>query len=463
MRVTPFGAAGLVTGSCLLVEAAGTKLLVDCGLFQGGEREEAMNRAPLGFEAREIDAVVLTHAHLDHVGRLPLLQRAGFRGPIYATSATKHLARLILLDCAHLMAEEVHAERRRARRTGRTAHPALYDADDVFDTVELFRVVDTDRGPFEVAKGVEIDFHRAGHVLGSVFVEVVERVGGREARAIFSGDLGNAGREVMPDPLPPPRADAVFVESTYGDRDHKGVAESHREFEAAVVETLGRGGNVIIPSFALERAQDLLYELHELDRVGRLPRCNVFLDSPLAISITEVFRRHASELDGDLARLLRAGEDPFSIRGLVESRSTDQSRAINTKDGGSVIIAGSGMASGGRITHHLRHNLWRPECTVIFTGYQAEGTLGRRLINREPHVRIFGEEVAVRAQVCTIGGFSAHAGQKQLVEWVGHARPELVVTYHGEPGAQDALATRLALALRGTKVVPAEFGRTVEI
>lgn len=461
MRVTPFGAAGMVTGSCLLVEAGHARLLIDCGLFQGGAEEAEMNRRPLGFDAREIDAVVLTHAHLDHVGRLPILVRQGFRGPIYATDATKHLARLILLDSAHLMAEEAADDRRRARRAGRTAAPALYDADDVFDTMERFRVVETDRGSFEATKGVEVDFHRAGHVLGSVFVTVRDRATGKSMLA--SGDLGNAGREVMPDPDPAVAADVIFVESTYGDRDHKSMAQTRDEFTAAIVETLQRGGNVLIPAFALERAQDILYEIHELDRRGVLPRCNVFLDSPLAISITEVFRRHAEELDGDLARLLRAGEDPFKIRGLVESRTPDQSKAINQKGGGSIIIAGSGMASGGRIIHHLRHNLWHPDATVIFTGFQSQGTLGRRLVNGEPSVRIFGEEIAVRARVYTIGGFSAHAGRSQLVDWVLSAGPRRVVTYHGEPEAQDALATAIERASKDTRVTAAEFGKPIEV
>lgn len=461
MRVTPFGAAGMVTGSCLLVETPHARLLVDCGLFQGGADEAEMNRRPLPFDPRDIDAVVVTHAHLDHVGRLPLLIRGGYRGPIFATNATKHLARLILLDSAHLMAEEAAGDRRRARRAGRIAPDALYDADDVFDTMEHFRVVETDRGSFEAARGVDVDFHRAGHVLGSVFVTIRDREAGTSILA--SGDLGNAGREVMPDPDPAVAADVLFVESTYGDRDHKSMAETRAEFTAAIVDTLKRGGNVLIPAFALERAQDILYELHELDRRDILPRCNVFLDSPLAISITEVFRRHAEELDGDLARLLRGGEDPFKIRGLVESRTPDQSRAINQKGGGSIIIAGSGMANGGRIIHHLRHNLWHPDAAVIFTGFQSRGTLGRRLIDREPSVRIFGEEIAVRARVYTIGGFSAHAGRSQLLDWVLRASPRRVVTYHGEPEAQDALATALERASRDTHVTAAAFGKPIEV
>jgi metallo-beta-lactamase family protein len=463
VQITPFGAAGMVTGSCFLVEAGGGRFLVDCGLFQGSDEDEALNREPWPFVPADLDAVVLTHAHLDHSGRLPLLYRGGFRGHVFATAATKHLARLMLLDSAHLMAEQASYERRRARRSGREAVPPLYDVDDVMDTIELFRVVDTDRGSFEVNPGVRVDFHRAGHVLGSVFVEIVERAPGGERKAIVSGDLGNAGREVMPDPDPPPPTDVLFVESTYGDRDHRSMEATRAEFAEAVVSTLEGGGNVLIPAFALERAQDILFELGALDRAGQLPRCNVFLDSPLAISITEVFRRHHEELEGDLSRMLRAGQDPFGIRGLVESRTPDQSRAINAKDRGSIIIAGSGMATGGRIIHHLKHNLWRGECSVIFTGFQANGTLGRRLVNREPFVRIYGEEVAVRAQVFTINGFSAHAGQSQLVEWAGRARAREVVTYHGEPEAQDALASAVRASGAAEKIARARFGAAVAV
>ena len=450
MRITFHGAARGVTGSCHLIECAGKRLLVDCGLFQGGRELAEDNAEPFGFDAASIDFVLLTHAHLDHCGRLPLLARRGFRGEIVTTSASRELARLVMLDSARLQEEDAERNRRRRarRRGGNDGDEPLYTVLDAMNVLEFFGRSARYDVPLDIAPGIRATFFDAGHILGSasIFLELTEA--GRTVRLTMSGDIGNSGRPLLDPPKPPPASDVVVMESTYGDRDHRPFAPSIEEFYAAVEDTFRRGGNVVIPTFALERAQELLFCLHDaVVMTGRLQRSiQVFLDSPMAISATEIFRHQRECLSDAVAAMFR-DHDPFSVPGLHFTRETAESMRINTISGGAVIMAGSGMATGGRIRHHLKHNLWRADAGIVFVGFAAEGTLARAIINGAGTVRIFGEEIPVKARIYTIGGFSAHAGQAELVAW--HRRSEARRTYlvHGEESAMAALRPLLGGAV----------------
>ena len=443
------GAAGEVTGSCFLLTACGKRLLIDCGMFQGADEERAENRGDFGFAPAEIDVVLLTHAHLDHCGRLPLLVKGGFRGEIVATSATRDLARLVLLDAAGLHQERAQRVTRHRQRAGAPPVTPLYGELDVFDTMDRFGRTLSYGQPLPLCDGVMVTLRDAGHILGSasVYLEIEEESGGQveRRRVLFSGDLGMGSSPLLPAPDPAPPSDVVVMESTYGDRSHKPIEPSIAELREAIADTLTRGGNVVIPTFALERAQEILFYLRDMVERGELPKSlNVFLDSPMAISATELFRRHAEALNGELRAMLEAGHDPFALPGLHVTRDRAASMAINQIRTGAVILAGSGMATGGRVLHHLRHQLWRPESSVIFVGYAASGTLAREIIDGQKTVRIFGEEVHVAARVYTIGGFSAHADQQGLLGWYQTAgSPARTFLVHGEDGARDALASLL--------------------
>jgi metallo-beta-lactamase family protein len=447
MRLSFHGAARDVTGSCHLLDVGGMKVLVDCGLFQGGREASALNRAEFGFDPAEIDVLLLTHAHLDHCGRIPLLVRRGFRGEIIATPATRDLARLVLLDAAHIQDEDAQRAARRARRRGEAPRPPLYEIEDVLEAFDRFgRRAELGR-PLELGGGVRATFLEAGHILGSAFLLVEAEHRGRARRLVFSGDIGGPGGPILPDPDPAPACDHLIVETTYGDRPHRGRAESVAEMEAAIRAALARGGNVIIPTFAMERAQEILFHLREGEAAGRLPRgLPVFLDSPMAISATEIFRKHAGHLRPDVAEALGRGEAPFSPSRLHLTRLARDSMGLNRIDGGAVILAGAGMCVGGRVVHHLRHNLWRREAAVIFTGFAARGTPARRIIDGAGEIRIFGEPVKVNAQVHTINGFSAHAGRDELRAWMaGAGAPRMTWLVHGDPeGGMKAMAETLA-------------------
>lgn len=445
INYTCHGAAREVTGSCHLVECAGHRVLVDCGLFQGSRDTELANGEPFGFEPASIDALLLTHAHLDHCGRIPLLVRRGFRGPILATSATRELARLVLLDAASLQAEDA-ARARRSGRNGERTVP-LYDLDDALRALDFFAPSIGYDEAVDVAPGIVARFRDAGHILGSASILLELQDGPLRRSVLFSGDLGNPGRPLLRDPTPAPAADCVVMECTYGDRPHRSLPDSVEELFRAIRETVQRRGNVIIPTFALERAQEVLFYLHRGLREGAIPsHVRVFLDSPMAISATEIFRRHPECFDQAFLQELHRG-DPFDMEALHFTRSSIESMAINNVDGGAVILAGSGMCNGGRVRHHLKHNLWRERCSVVFVGYAAAGTLARRIIDGAPSVRVFNEDIPVRAQVWTINGFSAHADRPSLLAWLGDPPRREVLLVHGEyergmrPFA-DALAAR---------------------
>jgi len=442
------GADRGVTGSCHGLEAGGLRLLVDCGLYQGRRELVDENSGPFGFDPGQIGFLVLTHAHLDHCGRIPLLVKRGFRGEIIATAATRELARLILLDAAHLQEEDARRTERKARRRGTAPIEPLYTVADAMWSFDRFgRTVAYDER-VALNDAVAITLIDSGHILGSASLVVDVGQGPRRLRTVFSGDVGGRGHPIVRDPTAPPEADYVVMETTYGDRLHRSLAESVEELWQAVRETLRRGGNVIIPTFALERSQEILYFLREGVERERLPRSMpVFVDSPMAISATEIMLRHPDCFDEEARRTFDRG-DPFAPPGLRFSRETADSMALNKIIGGAVILAGSGMCTGGRVRHHLRHNLWRETSSVIFVGYAAEGTLAREIIDGAESVDILGEPVRVRASIHTINGFSAHGDRDELLAWhASTGRPRTTFLVHGDPehgmkGMAEALAQR---------------------
>ncbi|MEJ2532981.1 MAG: MBL fold metallo-hydrolase [Halioglobus sp.] len=456
MKISFHGADRGVTGSCHLVECGGRRILVDCGLFQGGRELREENAEDFGFDPATIDFLLLTHAHLDHCGRIPLLSKRGFKGEIITTAASRELARLVMLDSAHLQEEEArYQSRKRARRgKSRDAEP-LYSVLDALNSTEHFGRTAQYAEPLELAPGLRATFLDAGHILGSASIVLELEEQGRRRSILFSGDLGNAGRPLLRNPVTPDRVDIVVMETTYGDRVHKELEPSVDELYEAIAATVDRGGNIVIPTFALERAQELLYYLREGLEQGRLPRSlQVFLDSPMAISATEIFERHPECYDAEVAELFREKRDPFHLPGLHFTRETAQSIALNQVNSGAVILAGSGMCTGGRVRHHLRHNLWREESSIVFVGFAARGTLARRIIDGAAHVRIFRDDIPVKAQIHTINGFSAHADRDELLAW--HRRtgaPECTFLVHGDEDVMAAFSRHL----RDTRVeMPAE-------
>jgi metallo-beta-lactamase family protein len=454
MKLTFLGAAGEVTGSCFLVEAGAACFLVDCGLFQGGREAEGRNRARFAFDPAALDFVLLTHAHIDHSGLLPRLVAEGFRGPVYATAATCDLLEVMLVDSAHIQEKEAEWSRKGRARRGATAHAPLYTVAEARRALQRLKGVRYG-APVEPHAGVNCIWRDAGHILGSAIIEC--RAAG--CHAVFSGDLGQPLRPLVRDPAPVAEADVLLVESTYGDRLHKPLPDTLAEIEHVLVDTLRRkGGNVIVPAFAVGRTQDVLYVLADLRRRGRLPDLDIYVDSPMALKATEITLRHASILDPEAAELLawlQQHQDGVRIHFVQE---LEESIALHRVRGGAVIVSASGMCDAGRIKHHLRHNLGRPECSVLITGFQAAGTLGRRIVDGAKSVRIFGIETPVRADVYTIGGLSAHADQSGLLGWLARFRrpPRRTFVVHGEPRAAQAFAAAIHERLGWTGIdVPA--------
>ena len=452
MDITFHGAAGEVTGSCLRVAVDGRLLLLDCGLIQGSAAEEARNRRAFPFNPQAIDAVVLSHAHLDHSGRLPLLVKGGFRGPIYTHRATRDLSRIMLLDAAALAERDAVIETRKRQRQARAAVEPLYTRAEAEAAVRQFRALDYDSEQ-DILPGVRLRLRDAGHILGSAIVELWLTEGRITRKLVFSGDLGHRGAPILRNPATVREADLVILESTYGDRNHRSWDATWQELGEVFRAAAHHAGNILIPAFAIGRTQELLYVFKQHWREWGLDRWTVFLDSPMAIAATEVYAHHAN-LFNDKDRRRRDG-DLFAPPNLHFSRTSSQSMAINRIHSGAVIVAGSGMCNGGRIRHHLKHNVWREQCHVIFTGFQARGTLGRQLVDGAPRVRLWGESIRVAAQLHTIGGLSAHADQEGLLAWYrGFGQPlPPVALVHGEPTAIDGLAARLQ-SLRAPVIVP---------
>ncbi|MCC6608814.1 MAG: MBL fold metallo-hydrolase [Burkholderiales bacterium] len=434
MRITFLGAAGEVTGSCYLVQTEAARFLVDCGLFQGGKDAASKNVATPPFDVRAIDFVLVTHAHLDHSGLLPRLVALGYRNPVYCTPATADLLEIMLRDSAYIHEKEAAWKNERLDDAARAVAP-LYTVAQAEATFPLLQGARYER-EFAPRPGVRVKFRDAGHILGAAIVEVRVRDAGRDLKVVFSGDLGQPGRPVVEDPTPVRDTDVLLVESTYGNRDHKDWLATVDELVDALEDTLRRRhGNVIVPAFALGRTQELIALLAQLSLARRVGRLNVFVDSPLAYAATQVTLKHADLLDAEtrdgLARLLR-GKLPVRVR---FTEGVEESKKLNLIRSGAVIIAASGMCEGGRIKHHLEHNIGRRECSILFTGFQAEGTLGRRIVEGARSVRLFGESFPVRAKVYTLGGLSAHADRSALLAWLRNFRraPREVFIVHGEP------------------------------
>lgn len=457
IKLSFWGAARNVTGSCYLVEANGMRILVDCGLYQ--EREfKSRNWADFPVPPSSIDVVLLTHGHLDHCGRLPKLVKEGFAGRTYATSATADIARIIMLDSARIQAEDTKHKLRRHKRAGRKSpfpYEPLYTEKDAEAAVALFKPVQY-RGAHSLGNGVAAEFFDAGHVFGSAMIRLTVEQGDEKRTLLFSGDVGRWDLPILDDPTQFRQADYVVIESTYGDRTHDEVASIPGELARIINATHEAGGNVIIPSFALERTQELLYHLSVLLRADRIPHLLAFVDSPMAIRITEVLKKHPEMLDDEARALLKSGEHPCDFPGLTMSRTTEQSKAINHIRGTAIVIAGSGMCTGGRIKHHLFNNIERPESTILFVGYQAFGTLGRHILEQPETVRIFGEERQVRARIERISGFSGHADRNELFRWLSslESAPRRVFVTHGEESSSLSFRDFLADKTGWDCVVP---------
>ncbi len=434
-RLRFLGAARNVTGSRHMLEVENTRILVDCGLYQ--ERQFASrNWDPFDIPPASIQAVLLTHAHLDHCGLLPKLVKEGFKGRIYCTGATAEIAKIVLLDAAKIQEEDAAYKQKRHRKEGRTGphgDQPLYTAEDAEQCFPLFVPIEYGE-TVKIAPGVEAVFSEAGHVLGSSFINVGISQNGYARNVLFSGDVGRKNRPIIRDPDGAKDGDYILVESTYGDRVHGGREDIKVAIGEVIRQTCDAGGNLIVPSFALERAQELLYFIHELQHEDAIPHVMVFLDSPMASAITKVFRHHANLFDGGMRRLMQKHESPFEFPGLKFTESTKESKAINTIKGTVVVIAGSGMCTAGRIKHHLANNITRPQSTIMFVGYQAVGTLGRRIVDGDPEVRILGVNYPVKARVVQIQGFSAHADKEELLQWLGTLKkpPRKLFVVHGE-------------------------------
>lgn len=467
MRLSFHGAAREVTGSCVLVETDDCRFLIDCGMFQGGREAPGRNRRRFPFEPAGIDFVLLTHAHIDHSGLLPRLVREGFTGPVHATAATVDLLGVMLPDSGHIQETDAKRAARqpgRGRRSDpRRATTPLYTVEEAKTSLRQLRPVAYDV-PFRPHPAIECTYRDAGHILGSAILEIDVREGARTTRLVASGDLGQPGRPIVRDPTPIRRADVVLIESTYGDRAHRDLPATLIELEQVMASTLRRGGNVVVPAFAVGRTQEILYHLHQLARLGRLPPMQIYVDSPMAVAATAITGRHGALFDEDARDLEQWRREGNGLPKLRFTESADESRALNAIRSGAVIIAASGMCDAGRVRHHLRHNLGRAECSVLITGFQAQGTLGRRLVDGARRVRIFGEEIGVRASIHTLGGLSAHADQPALLGWAANFDPPPRRAYvlHGEASAAQALAAQLDARL-GWRVVVPEDGASSEL
>jgi len=435
IKLSFLGAAQNVTGSRYLVEAGGVRFLVDCGLYQEREFRER-NWAPFAVPPETLDAVLLTHAHLDHCGLLPKLVREGFKGKIYGTPATAEIAEIMLMDSAKIQQEDAEFKKKRHEREGRKGpYPEipLYTTEDAQACCPLFAPARYGE-PVDLGGGVSATFHDAGHVLGSAMVKVAVSENGNQRSILFSGDAGRWQKPILCDPTLFDEADYVVVESTYGDRLHGGSGEIAGQLAEVINTTLEGGGNIVVPSFALERSQEVLYYLNQLLYKDTIRHMMVFLDSPMAVSLTEVFQHHPELFDKETLELIKKGNSPFSFPGLSMVRTVDESKAINHITGSVMIIAGSGMCTGGRIKYHLVRNITRPESTILFVGYQAVGTLGRQIVDGNKEVRILGQHHKVKARIAQISGFSAHADQGELIRWLSGLKkpPRHLFITHGE-------------------------------
>jgi metallo-beta-lactamase family protein len=440
MKITTLGASGgEVTGSAYLVETKSARVLVDCGLFQGGQRADALNRAEL--PVSQLDAVLITHGHLDHTGRLPLLAKAGYAGPVFATQATIEMASLIVRDSAHIQTQDIERVNRKRERAGEPALEPLYTAAHAEAIIERFKAVPYQQA-VSVAPGIQAVWTEAGHMLGSASIQLIVDDAGKTKRIVFSGDLGPRNAPILKDYEPFRQADMVFLESTYGDRDHQPLGQTVEQFITIVKDAVKARGKILVPTFAVGRAQLLMTLLSQMFRRKLVPPFPIFLDSPMAIAATEIYEHHHELFDEEMLKYIAQKPVREDLSTLKVCPTAEDSKKINDQPGPCLVMAGAGMCNAGRILHHLKANLWKPETHVIIVGYQGDGSLGRRLVNGEKLVSIFGEKIAVKAQIHTLGGFSAHAGQTDLLAWfnaLAPSQPHVVLT-HGENPQREILA-----------------------
>lgn len=444
VRVTCLGGAGTVTGSSYLIESvAGNKVLVDCGLFQGGKNMEERNWKEWGFDPARISTLFLTHAHIDHSGKIPKLVKDGFQGRILASPPTAELCSIMLLDAAHVQEMDAEWQTRKNKRRSNMEVLPLYTTEDAEASLRLLAPIEKDK-IVEPEPGIRARMRNSGHILGSSVLELWVEEGRAPLKMVFSGDLGKKNQLIVQDPHEIFDADYLFLESTYGNRLHRSLEESKVELMEAIQYAVSHKEKILIPAFAVERTQEILYILGEFQRAGRLPKIPIFVDSPLAIKATQIFRKNKTYYDKEAQAIVDQGYDPFDMPNLRFTESTEESRAINKSEGSAIIIAGNGMCTAGRIRHHLKHNLWRSGTSLVIVGFQAQGSTGRQIVDGAKQVRILGETVSVKAKVFTIGGFSAHADQNDLLEWVGHfeSNPRVFLV-HGEPSASEALAAKI--------------------
>jgi metallo-beta-lactamase family protein len=441
MKVKFLGGVRTVTGSATLLEKDSLKWLVDCGMFQGGQTIEERNRNVHPYCSKDLSFILLTHAHIDHSGLIPKLVKEGFQGKVICTKATLDLCEVMLKDSGHIQEMEAEWQGRKNRRSGRKAAPSLYTVKDAENSLQYFQTI-----PYgqltPLTDGVKVRFQDAGHILGSAIIELWVEVEGQERKIVFSGDLGGIGQPIIRDPTVIEEADLLWLESTYGNRLHKTKKETIQELLSIIQEAIARQAKVIIPAFAVERTQDIIYTIGQLMREGLIPSIPIYIDSPLAISATEIFKKNSDNFDQETRSLLLGGENPLDFPEVIYTRTMEESKAINEDSRTGIIISASGMCESGRIQHHLKHHLWKKDSHIVIIGYQAEGTIGRRIVDGAKSVKLFGEDIAVNAHIHTLGGFSAHADQHGLLQWLSHfknPRLEVFVT-HGEEKVSLELA-----------------------
>ena len=446
MRIQFCGATTGVTGSCHLIRTENHNVLLDCGQFQGGKAQEAMNRDEFPFDPKEVECLILSHAHIDHCGRIPLLVKRGYTGPVYCTSATADLLKVMLEDSAYIHEKDAEWETKRSRRAGGPDVEPLYTVEDADKALRQVVPVEYDQ-LIELNDDIRFVFNDAGHILGSAVTELWVKEGSEETKIVFSGDLGMMNRPILRDPTIIKKADAVIMETTYGNRLHPDNAMDVRKLIDIIVKTTDRGGCVVIPSFAVGRTQELLYELNKFydehtEYDDKLDKVNVYIDSPMATTATEVFRRNAQVFDEEARNFIVSGDDPLDFKNLHFTRSTEDSKSLNMNNVPKVIISASGMCEAGRIRHHLKHHLWDPKSSIVFVGYQAVGTLGRTLLDGKKDITLFGEEIHVAAEIYNLEGFSGHADQNGLLAWISgfEKKPAQVFLVHGEEDAKIAFA-----------------------
>ncbi len=461
MHISFHGGVDTVTGSCHLLKAGGLNVLIDCGYFQGRPEWEKRNFDEFGFDPSSIDYLLLTHGHLDHCGRIPLLVKRGFQGKIITTSATYDIAKIVVMDSARIQEEDYEYWKRINPRKTFVRRGPLYTTEDALDCLQYFSTISGYGKPVPLNGRVTATFRDAGHIFGAAFIEIDVK---GEGRILFSGDLGNRNKPIIRDPEPPGPADVVVIEGTYSNRNHKGMDQSIEELREAIARTAKNQGNVLIPSFAIERAQDILYFLREMYYRKELPQHRVFLDSPMGISVTNVMRRYPEYFDREARAVLEQDRDPFMFPGVEFTRTQDASRQINYIKKNAIIIAGSGMCTGGRIKHHLAKNIRNKKASIIFIGYQAQGTLGRKIIEKNREVKIFGKPFPVNAKVYTIGGFSAHADNEILCQWLEHTgRPKHIFLVHGEKKVLQSFQKELTAKNQGKNIHVPGFQSTYSL